>query len=68
MHITDRGQGNTTALDDLISGLPWADPDCVWHWQSSGAYGAIKGDKTYISDQSGVRDIHEQWPSIPMDW
>ncbi|GAB2736432.1 hypothetical protein [Kitasatospora kifunensis] len=68
VHVTDWGQGTIKALDDLINGLPWANPDCVFHWQNSGAYGVILGDETYISDSPGIRKIHDQWPSLPSDW
>ncbi|GAA2152443.1 hypothetical protein GCM10009760_49030 [Kitasatospora kazusensis] len=67
VHVTDWGQGTIKALDDLIR-PPWADPDCVFYWQNSGAYGVIQGDEAYISDSRGIRKIHDQWPSLPSDW
>ncbi|MFF7633552.1 hypothetical protein ACFZB9_10430 [Kitasatospora sp. NPDC008050] len=68
VHVTDWGQGTTKALNDLINELPWANPDCVFHWHNSGAYGVIQGDETYISDSPGIRKTHDQWPSLPNDW
>ncbi|MEH0404305.1 hypothetical protein ACIQUZ_35285 [Streptomyces griseus] len=70
VHITDRGQGDVRSLIDLINDLPsgWANPDCVWHYQNSGAYGVIQGGEVYFSDKAGVYKLHEAFPSLPNDW
>ncbi|MFJ2817164.1 hypothetical protein [Streptomyces sp. NPDC087294] len=70
VHITDRGQGDIRSIVDLVSGLPsgWGNPDCVWHYQNSGAYGVVQGGEVYFSDKSDVRSLHEAFPSLPSNW
>ncbi|WP_329359738.1 hypothetical protein [Streptomyces anulatus] len=70
VHVTDLGKGEIRSLRDVISGLPdgWDNPDCVWHWQSSGAFGVINNGEVYISDKGDIEKLHDAYPSLPSDW
>ncbi|WP_141698543.1 hypothetical protein [Streptomyces lushanensis] len=71
IHITDRGQGNTTKTEDWWDFLTgrWITPDCIFGcYPDTNGIGFILDNQVRFTDKQNPRSLADHFPTLPKDW